>query len=393
MSRDALDERRLERLVEAGRSLVSELDLEVVLRRLLETARDLTRARYAALGVLDEARSGLERFITVGIDDETRREIGELPHGRGVLGVLISDPRPLRLRDVSEHPRSYGFPPAHPEMKTFLGVPVIVRGAAFGNLYLTEKEGGGEFTEADEEAAVVLSEWAAIAIENARLHAREQHRHSIAAAERERRRWARELHDETLQGLGAVRVLLSSALHAGSGEALERASRETVERLRQEIESLRGLITEVRPAALDELGLGAAIESLVERFTATESIGVETHISLAFESGRAQERLDIEVETTVYRAVQEALTNVARHSRAEEVRLSVEEYGGTVEVLVVDDGVGFEPGAGGAGVGLLGMRERITMIGGTLQIQSAPGAGTRIQASIPAYRGAPAEAT
>jgi signal transduction histidine kinase len=388
MSRDARDERRLERLVEAGRALVSELELEVVLRRLLETARDLTGARYAALGVLDEARTGLERFITVGIDDATHREIGELPHGRGVLGVLISDPTPLRLRDVGEHPRSYGFPPAHPDMKTFLGVPVIVRGAAFGNLYLTEKEGGAEFTEGDEEAAVVLSEWAAIAIENARLHAREQHRHSIAAAEGERRRWARELHDETLQGLGAVRVLLSSALQAGSGGALERASREAVERLREEIESLRGLITEVRPAALDELGVGAALESLVERFTATESIGVETHISLAFESGRAQERLDFEVETTVYRAVQEALTNVARHSRAEEVRLSVEEYAGAVEVLVVDDGVGFEPGAGGVGVGLLGMRERITMIGGTLQIQSAPGAGTRIQASIPAYRGA-----
>ena len=137
--------------------------------RLLEVARELTGARYAAIGVLDERRERLERFLTAGIDEDTRRVIGQLPGGHGVLGVLIDQPQRLRLADVGAHPQSYGFPLAHPPMKTFLGVPILVEGQAWGNLYLTEKA-GGEFSEDDEEAAVVLADWAAIAISNARLY-------------------------------------------------------------------------------------------------------------------------------------------------------------------------------------------------------------------------------
>src|SRR3989442_1623942 len=170
MANGGLDEAGLRRLIDAGRSLVSHLELEPVLDELLETARDLTGARYAALGVLDKRRRELERFITKGIDTETHEAIGDLPRGRGVLGVLISDPRPLRLANVGDHPHSYGFPPAHPEMRSFLGVPVLIRGEAWGNLYLAEKHGGAEFTEADEAAIVVLADWAAIAIDNARLY-------------------------------------------------------------------------------------------------------------------------------------------------------------------------------------------------------------------------------
>src|SRR5689334_16935591 len=165
-----MDQHRLKRLVDVGRSLVTELDPEAVLRRLLEVARELTHARYAAIGVLDERRERLERFLTAGIDEETHREIGDLPRGRGVLGLLISEPRPLRLADVGAHPQSYGFPLAHPPMTTFLGVPVVIDGQAWGNLYLTEKAGGGEFDDDDEEAAVILAGWAAIAISNARLY-------------------------------------------------------------------------------------------------------------------------------------------------------------------------------------------------------------------------------
>src|SRR4051795_11494094 len=164
-----MDEHRLRRLVDVGRSLVTELDPEAVFGRLLDVARELTGARYAAIGVLDERREGLERFLTAGIDEDTHRAIGDLPRGRGVLGVLISDPRPLRLSDVGAHPRSYGFPLAHPEMTTFLGVPIMIEGQAWGNLYLTEKA-EGEFTEEDEEAAVVLAGWAGIAIGNAGLY-------------------------------------------------------------------------------------------------------------------------------------------------------------------------------------------------------------------------------
>jgi len=165
----ALDEPRLRELIDVGRSLVAELDTEVIFRQVLEVACDLTGARYAALGVLDENRHELERFITHGIDAETRQAIGNLPRGRGVLGLLIELPRPLRLSDVGRHPRSYGFPPGHPPMANFLGVPVMVRGHAWGNLYLTEKD-GGDFDEADEQSAMILAEWAAIAVENARLY-------------------------------------------------------------------------------------------------------------------------------------------------------------------------------------------------------------------------------
>jgi signal transduction histidine kinase len=166
---DALDEPRLRELIDVGRSLVAELDPEVIFREVLEVACELTGARYAALGVLDEDRHELERFITHGIDEEARQAIGNLPRGRGVLGLLIEQPRPLRLGDVGHHPRSYGFPPGHPPMTNFLGVPVLIRGHAWGNLYLTEKE-SGDFDEADEQSAMILAEWAAIAVENARLY-------------------------------------------------------------------------------------------------------------------------------------------------------------------------------------------------------------------------------
>ena len=155
-----LDAARLRRLIDAGRSLVSHLDLDELLERLIAIAADLTGARYAALGILDTERRELERFLTHGIDAEGRRAIGDLPRGRGILGVLIDDPRPLRLASVGDDARSYGFPPGHPPMTTFLGAPVMIRGEAWGNLYLTEKAGGAEFTAADEEAVVILAEWA-----------------------------------------------------------------------------------------------------------------------------------------------------------------------------------------------------------------------------------------
>jgi GAF domain-containing protein len=160
----------LRRLLEVGRSLVSDLDLESVLQTVLDAARDLTGARYAALGVLNDGGDGLERFLTLGIDGATRARIGDLPQGHGVLGVLIKHPQPLRLADVGSHPHSYGFPAGHPPMSTFLGVPIRIRDAVFGNLYLTDKDGGAEFDEDDEAAVVILAEWAGYAIANARLY-------------------------------------------------------------------------------------------------------------------------------------------------------------------------------------------------------------------------------
>src|SRR5512133_421488 len=146
---------QLRALLDAGIALTSELSLEAVLERLLETAARITGAQYAALGIVDPTGNSLERFVTFGIDDETQTTIGEPPHGRGILGVLIREARPLRLHDLSQDPRSVGFPPGHPPMRTFLGAPVLLRGVSYGNLYLTEKEGGADFTDEDEELITV----------------------------------------------------------------------------------------------------------------------------------------------------------------------------------------------------------------------------------------------
>jgi signal transduction histidine kinase len=519
--------------MDVGRGLVSQLDLETVLEEVVEVAREITGARYAALGVLDEERRGLERFIYVGIDDETRELIGDLPRGHGVLGELIRDPAPLRLRNIGEHPRSYGFPPGHPSMSSFLGVPIVVRGQAYGNLYLTEKP-GGEFDDADEEAVTILAEWASIAIFNTRLinHSEEERsalqravhaleatteiaravggetdrdrvletiakrtralvgarsllillrrgaclevvaaagecgstpigrtlasgslgaeegvraaselgfeargallaplsfrgrqlgwllaldrveegpeffaederllagasasaaaavstaqsvsegllRSSMVTAERERARWARELHDSVLQGLGSRRLLLSSALKRGDGPGLAETVREVVDELSRDIEELRALITELRPATLDELGLRAALEDLVGRFATGGEFEVASDLSVEPHS------LHPELETVVYRVAQEALTNVAKHSGAKAVSLRIGTEGGRLRVRVSDDGAGFDPEAGTDGFGLAGMRERVELVGGDLVVESRPGSGTEVTASIP----------
>ncbi|ADB49725.1 GAF domain-containing sensor histidine kinase [Conexibacter woesei] len=379
MADEPLDEARLRRLIAVGRSLVQQLDLEALLAQIVAVAREVTGARYAAIGVLDEARAELERFLTRGIDEATRDLIGDPPRGHGILGVLIRDPRPVRLADLGDDPRSYGFPPHHPPMHSFLGVPIVVRGRAWGNLYLTDKE-GGEFAAADEEAAVILADWAAVAIDNAGRFERQRLRDTMAAAEQERRRWARELHDETLQGLGGLQVLLSSALRRSSEPSqVEGAVRAAVEEIGTEIEKLRTLITELRPAALDELGLEPALESLAGRVAAVEGIVVTSEVVLADGERR---RLPPDLETAVYRLVQEALTNAVKHARAERVDVRVTERDGCVELTVRDDGAGFDVGAPRAGFGLLGMEERVALAGGTLAVQSRPGAGTTIRATL-----------
>src|SRR6201987_5704052 len=166
----SVSEGRLRALFEAGLAVTSELSLEALLRRLVTVAAELTGACYAALGVIDGSGSELEQFVTHGIDDDLRAEIGSLPRGRGILGVLIRDAKPLRLPDLAEDPRSVGFPPAHPPMRSFLGVPILLRGVSYGNLYLTEKEGGEDFTQEDEDLVTLLAGQAAVAIENARLY-------------------------------------------------------------------------------------------------------------------------------------------------------------------------------------------------------------------------------
>jgi signal transduction histidine kinase len=214
--------------------------------------------------------------------------------------------------------------------------------------------------------------------------ARERLRDSIAASEEARGRWARELHDDTLQGLAGLRVLLSSALRTGSPERLRDAVGEAVDLTKGEIDSLRGLIAELRPAALDELGLEPALAHLAERSAAT-GIEVSTRFALTADPGRSRSRLAPETESTIYRVVQEALTNVAKHARAEHVEVAVERSNGSVRVQVTDDGCGFDPSAPDcAGLGLVGMRERVELAGGALAIESRPAGPTVVRALVPA---------
>jgi signal transduction histidine kinase len=545
----------LRKLLDVGRALVAELDVESVLRHVLETAREVTGARYAALGILDERKEELERFVFVGIDEETRRLIGPLPRGHGVLGELIRHPQPLRLPDVTQHTRSYGFPPGHPPMTTFLGVPISIRGEAWGNLYLTDKAEGAQFDERDEESAVVLAEWASIAIGNARLYedvarrgaeleravrgleatatvaravgfetdldrvlelvvkrgralvaadsllvlleengrlavaaaagevgagavgaavppeasllgdvvtsgksthvadladrpghaldaiaegarsalvvplgfrdrargvlvalnsghgsrafeSDEEHvltsfgasaaiaiataqsveaerlKHSIRASESERQRWARELHDETLQQLGALKLMLESAYRSGRPEAIQDAVERSLDQLTSSITSLQGLITELRPAALDELGLEPALEALVRRTSARFGLEVNASFELASAGGRS--RLSGEIESTAYRLVQEAINNVVKHAQAGRIQVKVIEAGGSVHLTVRDDGNGFDPSSTDGGFGLIGMQERVELVGGRLSIESARGRGTVVRAELPA---------
>ena len=543
---------KLRQLLEIGRSLTAELDLDVLLARVLETARDVCGARYAALGVLDTERTGLAQFHTIGEESAVHDAIGHLPRGRGILGLLIDQPVPIRLQDVSQHPRSYGFPPGHPPMRGFLGAPIVIRGEAWGNLYLTEKCDADDFTDEDLDAIVVLAQWAAIAIDNARLFGSTEERRveleravrgmeaardialalggetdldrilelivkraralvdadalliwlvdgdelriaahagnatpprdaavplagstsgetlrtgrplriddvstlaiapdrfglggarsallvplifrgrglgvlaafdhigtsgvafspdeeralqsfaasaatavatarsveaqrlrdSIAAAEAERKRWARDLHDETLQGLGGLKLALSAALRADPADAPERITF-AIGEVERQITALRGIISDLRPPALDELGLEPALRSLAER-QATAN-GLEVHVRLEL-GGR---RLDPELETIAYRVAQEGLTNVAKHAGATRVDVGLRAVDGVVELTVADDGRGLDPERvrGASGYGLVGMRERAELRGGDLAIGPGADGGTTLVLTLPA---------
>jgi signal transduction histidine kinase len=547
-----LDEHALRRLLEVGQDLVAELDLPAVLDRVLAVARELTGARYAAIGILDSNRGELERFLVAGVDEKTHQAIGDLPRGQGILGELIRNPKPLRLADLSDHPRSYGFPPGHPPMTTFLGVPILIRGEAWGNLYLTEKD-GGPFDAQDEQTLVVLADWAAVAISNARLYTDSEDqrnelqravrsleatttiakalggetdldrlldliakraralveartvlillvegqelahaagagetpssgrdvripiddsvpgavlrsrkperladvrsrvrlslgelppdartallvplvfrgqshglliafdrttdgpeftpederlltafaasaatavataksvesqrlRDSLRAAEDERKHWARELHDETLQGLGALRVMLAAARKAVGPQAqLDQA----ISHVGDEIDKLQALIAQLRPAALDEIGLGPAIENLADRARDMHGLSVTLSIDLDYDRRRSDTRLDPDVESTLYRVVQEAINNAHKHASAPHVRVTVTQADGQVTAEIGDDGVGFEPDDVSRGYGLLGMSERLALVNGDLTVTSSPGNGTVVRATVP----------
>jgi signal transduction histidine kinase len=271
-----------------------------------------------------------------------------------------------------------------------LVVPLAFRNRRYGVLVALDNLEHGEFSPEHQQLLEAFAASAATAVATAQSAADERRRHRVAAAEAERGRWARELHDETLQALGNLRLILSRSRRSGDPEVVGGAVDQALEQLELDITTLRSLITELRPAALDQLGLEPALHALVDR-TRRAGMEVDAEVVLAYESGEASERHTADLETGLYRIVQEALTNAGKHGGAARATVSVIEQDGQVHVIIRDDGRGFDPTASTAGFGLAGMRERVELLGGELSLVSAPGEGTTVSTTLPVVRRQPLE--
>jgi signal transduction histidine kinase len=366
----------LRQLLTAVTSVGSDLDLPTILQRVVESAATLVDARYGALGVLDEDRTRLSAFLTTGIDDDGKRRIGNLPSGHGILGLLIVDPQPLRLPDLNQHPDSFGFPPNHPPMTSFLGVPVRVRGEVFGNLYLTDKRSAEVFSDVDEELVVALAAAAGIAIENARLHARMR---DIAVFE-DRERIARDLHDTVIQRLFATGLSLQ-----GAARLAERP--EVRARIEAAVDDLDVTVRHIRTAIFGLESSGARGEALRSRVLsviadAVGPLGFEPRVLF---DGPVDAVVPDDLGTELLATLREALTNVARHARAQRVDIEVTAAEDVV-LLVRDDGVGIPEAPGGGGHGLANMGARARRAGGTFEAVAGEGGGTTLRWQVPLPR-------
>ncbi|MGH2378034.1 MAG: GAF domain-containing sensor histidine kinase [Candidatus Limnocylindria bacterium] len=367
--------RQLQALNQAGLSLAAELESASVLQKIAELARDVAGARYAALGIFNENGEVIQ-FLTSGISAEERARIGPLPRGRGLLGLLQDEQRPIRIRSIAEHPASAGFPPHHPPMNSFLGVPIVWRGRSVGNLYLTEKIGAPEFTAEDEEAIITLAAQAATAIENARLY---EQVGRISVLE-ERQRIGMDLHDGAMQSLYGVGLLLEDA----SERSLEDpdAGRRSIERA---VELLNGTIAEMRRYVMGLRPIRGAERPLSESLpTLASQMGQQALLEVKVDVDPDAERdLDPEQREAAFYIAADALTNVARHARATVARIRLARTDGWTTLEVSDDGVGFDPSVPGTGLGLRNMRERAFVAGGRLHVGSAPGRGTLVRLELP----------
>jgi signal transduction histidine kinase len=367
------DPAKLLRLIDAVLMIEAAVELPVLLRHLIEEACSLVDARFGALGVLNEARTGLEPFITVGLGDAQEEAIGARPTGRGVLGVLITEPASLRLKDLSTHPDSYGFPAHHPPMKSFLGVTVRVRSVVYGNLYLTDKIGAGEFTDQDEALAEALAVAAGIAIENTRLHERVR----MLSVLDDRNRIARDLHDRVIQRVFAVGMSLQGAVRLSERDQI-------VERVNKAVDDLDATVTEIR-TAIFELGnkaiaggLRRSVLELTEEMTS--SLGTRPDVTF---NGAVDNAISQRIADSLLAVLREALTNAGKHAKATNyvVTISVDE---NVSLEVQDNGIGIElPQAFGAGLGLVNLRSRAERLGGSFEIVASED-GTRLLWRVPA---------
>jgi signal transduction histidine kinase len=360
---------RLEAFAEIARAVGGETDLERVLSLILAHGREIVPAR-SLLVCLPE---GQELVVLTGAEraDDSRLR---LPLRDSLAGDVLLSGRPLRVTCEDGPSR---LDQLMPGASKALLVPLIFRGETLGVLAGIDRDDGRAFGDEDEQLLLSVAASAATAVATARSVAAEHLRLSIDAAEQARARWARELHDQTLQGLAGARMVLSAGLARDDPGALRRAAETADAHIGVEMRSLRDLITELRPAALDDLGLGPAIESLAKRQAAAAGFTVDMDIQFAT-SERPRE-----IEDAIYRIVQEALSNVARHAGAERATLHVRQLPRRLEVTVQDDGCGFAPDGPSEGFGLIGMRERAHLLGGALSLTSAAGGPTRVTAVLP----------
>ena len=363
---------QLRRLLDAVMAVASDLGLATVLERIVNAAAELAGARYGALRVLDPTRTHLVEFITVGLDDTQRAAIGEMPKGHGLLGVLITDPRPIRVPDLNEHTERFGFPANHPPMTSFLGVPLYVRGEVFGNLYLTDKADGSAFTDIDEELVSSLAAAASIAIENARLHDRTNELSLLA----ERERIGRELHDTVVQRLFATGLGMQ-----GTARLTDRP--EVRDRLQKHIAELDETIRQIR-SAIFELDaprlIGRSLRRDILDLTAESArmLGFDPVVHL---DGPIDTLVPESMIATILAVVREALSNVARHANAEHVDVVVR-AGSALLIEISDDGSGYAPHAG-SGNGLRNMASRAAEHGGDFEITPGGGGGAVVRWSVP----------
>ncbi len=365
----------MRKLLGAVLTISSELELPAMLRQIVESAVDLSDATYGALGVLDDSGERLSQFITVGIDDDAHRAIGDLPEGHGILGVLIVDAKPLRLPDLTEHPDSYGFPPNHPPMRSFLGVPIRLRDEVYGNLYLTDKRTGEVFTDVDEELVVGLAAAAGVAIDNTRLQERLQE----AALSSDRDRIARDLHDSVIQRLFATGLSLQGALGVARSDlstAMARIS-SAIDDLDTTVKQIRTTIFALEERQAPDGGLRTRLLAVAR--DAAGALGFEPRVLL---DGPLDTSLDDRLGNELLATLREALSNVARHARASSVEVEVI-FEHDVLLRVVDDGVGPGESDRAGGKGVANMAARAEALGGSLEIRPGPTTGTVLEWRVP----------
>jgi len=369
------DPERLRELVAAVLAVGSDLSLPAVLRHIVESAVTLIDARYGALGVLDTAGEGLSEFVNVGLSAEHIAAIGHLPEGHGILGLLILDPKPLRLADLGAHADSYGFPAHHPPMGSFLGVPIRVRDQVFGNLYLTDKQGASEFSHDDEILAVALAGAAGIAIENSRLLVRVR---ELTLVE-DRERIAADLHDTVIQRLFATGLGLQGAVRTIVDPAVARRVQEAVDELDETIRQIRSTIFGLQSPR----GAGHSLRDEVLTLATEASAGLGFEPRVRFE-GLIDHGVSDAVGVQLLAVLREALSNVVRHAGASRVTVAVVVTSVDLVATVTDDGVGAGPGERPGGNGLTNLRHRAEALGGTLEVRADAGrAGTTVCWSVP----------